>query len=107
MRHVGISILSLLIFANVCHAETTRMAIEFAGAPAGENVYETFPDGTFTSKTILSVGSVELKSNLTGKFEGGLLVEFRCEDAPPGQGQRIISYSKHKLHVSCCLSRNR
>ncbi len=99
MRPIGIAILSSLILASGAHAETTRMAIEFAGAPAGENVYETFPDGTFTSKTILSVGSVELKSNLTGKFEGGLLIEFRCEDAPPGQGQRVITYSKHKLNV--------
>lgn len=99
MRAVGISILSFMFLASASQAETTRMAIEFAGAPAGENVYESSSNGTFTSKTILNIGSLELKSNLSGKFEGGILTEFRCEDAPPGQGPRVITYSNHKLHV--------
>ena len=99
MRPLGLTLLTLLALSGTCRAETTRMAIEFAGSPAGENVYETFPDGTFTSKTILTVGTFELKSNLSGRFEGGRLVEFRNEDSPPGQGPRVISLNKGKIHV--------
>jgi len=95
-------VLSLLVcLTRTLHAETTRLAITFAGSPAGENVYVVNEDGTFTSNTTLILGTLQIKSDMTGKWVGKRITEFQCESTPPGKTVKtVISLKNGKLHAS-------
>ena len=99
-----ISCCAIALFAlsgAMASAETYRLSITFAGAPAGENIYTLNDDGSFVSKTDLSVGSLKLASTVTGKWSGKDLVEYRFENEPVGGGKKtILTYKEGKLHVS-------
>ena len=88
-----------LLCAGSARAESTRMIIEFAGRPAGENVYESNPDGTFTSATNLSLGTITIRSSLSGKMESGRLVKFIGETIAPNGDKSTITWDHGKAHI--------
>lgn len=94
--------LAMMCVANAMAAtETYRLKITFAGADAGENVYTISDDGSFTSTTDLSIGSLKLVSKMSGKWAGSTLAEYRFENDSTGTGKKaLLVFRDGKLHVT-------
>ncbi len=96
-RFIGSLVLLSLIPAS--WADTTRMRIEFSGSEAGENVYETQADGSFSSTTHLKVGAVSIDSVLKGHFSDGRLIDYTAEQENSAAGKVSILFKDGKLSV--------
>jgi len=93
------SLLSLaLIGMGTARADTSRLIITFNGTATGEYVYESNPDGTFTSTTKLSIGGTEIATTMSGTMRAGRFLNYRCETDQAGQ-KTLITFDHGKLHV--------
>ncbi len=97
LRHVCFPLLAFLSFTSA-RADTTRMVIEFGGGPAGENVYTVNSDGSFSSSTKLTVGSITISSVLAGTMEKGRLVQYRADETGATGDRTVLTFDHGKLH---------
>ncbi len=93
------SLIVSCLFATA-QAETTKMIITFKGTPAGENLYERGQDGSFSSSTDLTIGSIHILSTLTGKWEGNRIVSYEWVQSDPStKNKSVITYASGKFHI--------
>lgn len=99
MRFNAIAFSAILLVAGLAQADTTHMRIMFAGSPSGENTFELNPDGTFKSTTKLVIGSITLQSDITGKFEGGRIVQYESHNVSATGTRSTLTLNAGKLHL--------
>ncbi|MCW5943125.1 MAG: CocE/NonD family hydrolase [Fimbriimonadaceae bacterium] len=77
-----------LLFASVGmgRAQTAReYTWKIAGSEVGKTTVTTEVDGSFRSDTRLSVATIQVQSELTGRIEGGKLVAYKLVQGTPGK----------------------
>lgn len=93
-----VSVVSAALLAALCPADRFELKFTFGGAPAGQEVVETKPDGSFESKSTLSVAGTTISSEMTGKIVAGTLTEFVLKESK-GPQSFTLSASGDKMKV--------
>jgi putative CocE/NonD family hydrolase len=72
-----------LLAVSVAQANHVRMIIKLNGSEVGENVYDSKPDGSFTSTTTLEIGPAKVLSTVSGQMSGGVISDYKSETTTP------------------------
>lgn len=91
-------LLSLAPFL-ACAQETLKLDISVAGAKVGENTYQIAPDGTFSSKTSLDLGSMKIASTATGHIKNDRLIDSIADSQTPGGNAKVV-FANGKVTVT-------
>ncbi len=91
--------LLLLSVAYGVSAETLRMKFTFADAEVGTNVFERKEDGTFTSRSDITIAGTQIVSDLSGKYADGRLIEYTLKQKLMGT-EVTVTYAGGKVKVS-------
>ncbi|MFI5387819.1 MAG: hypothetical protein ACHQ50_17050, partial [Fimbriimonadales bacterium] len=76
--------------------ETVHMRVLINGSPVGENTYVKNADGSFTSKTILDLGSIKVSGDVSGHIKDGKLTDATASSKGPGGDSKIV-YAKGRV----------
>ena len=92
-------LLALACTPSVLAQRTSKMVVEFSGSKAGTCTFTVLPDGTFTSDTDFAIGTIRLKSLMTGKLAAGKIASFKVDQQDPG-GAGVLEWDGAKLKVT-------
>ena len=96
MRTLAVVTYALLTSFSI--AETQKLNIEFNGAKSGESIWTVNADGTFSGSANISISTIKLISEVTGKRVDGVVSEINASfNLPQGKGK--ISYHPGTMDV--------
>jgi putative CocE/NonD family hydrolase len=76
------------------------MSVEFSGAKAGTSVFTVQPDGAFSSETEFMIGTLKLKSSMSGQMTAGRVTSYRVDQQQPGGATGVIEWDGSKIKVT-------
>jgi putative CocE/NonD family hydrolase len=91
---------ALLWLAATTYADPVHLRITLNGGPVGQNTYVSQPDGTFSSKTEMKVGSLDLSSSIDGHVLAGRLKDYDFEGNVPGAGKLSVVLKQGNIVVN-------
>jgi hypothetical protein len=100
----AMSIRSLLclaaLFPLLAQAQDkVHMRVFVNGSAVGDNSYELAPDGSFTSKSTLDLGTMKMAGVVTGHFKKGKLADSTSEVDGPGGKSKVV-YAKGRVEAT-------
>src|SRR5579871_2803966 len=79
--------------------EHVHMQITIGGSPVGENTYDRAPDGSFTSKSNMDLGSIKVAGTVTGHYKDGKLIDAKADSQSPA-GKSTVVFANGKVTVT-------
>ncbi|HTQ09461.1 MAG TPA: CocE/NonD family hydrolase [Fimbriimonadaceae bacterium] len=98
MRFRNLALLLLCLPLAAAAQQPLHMKITINGAPVGENVYTSNPDGSFSSKSTLDLGSIKITSTATGHIKDGKLVDATADTEGPASAK--VVYAKGRVEMT-------
>ena len=91
--------IGLLSLAPATWADTFHLKVLYNGVAVGQNDFSSSPDGSFDSKTVFKLGTIDLGSTLSGHLVAGKLADYAF-DGSTGTAARIkMTFAKGQLAV--------